>query len=186
MESANRVNLQFDPATHQLTGPTGSLPISGSDPLASRFLMLLEGECLDDNVAAIAQKYGYCRQRYYQILHAFQQGGLPALQPQKTGPKSNYRRTDQTVRQVLRYRFLDPEASPQVVAQKLRQTHFQISLRSVQRIIADYGLQKKTLRASTPKTRRPPSAHPARRKTHPPRTGRRPQRGTGGSTAPGR
>jgi hypothetical protein len=147
--------------------------------------MLVEGECLDDNVAAIAQKYGYCRQRYYQILHAFQQGGLPALQPQKTGPKSNYRRTDQTVRQVLRYRFLDPDASPQVVAQKLRQTHFQISLRSVQRIIADYGLQKKTL---PPQPQKPgaSSTHPARRKTNPPRTGRRRQRGTGGSTAPGR
>jgi hypothetical protein len=177
--------LQFDPETHQLTGPTGSLPICGSDPMASRFLMLVEGECLDDNVAAIAQKYGYCRQRYYQILHAFQQGGLPALQPQKTGPKSNYRRTDQTVRQVLRYRFLDPDASPQVVAQKLRQTHFRISLRSVQRIIADYGLQKKTL-PPQPQEPAASSAHPARRKTNPPRTGRRRQRGTGGSTAPGR
>jgi hypothetical protein len=177
--------LQFDPETHQLTGPTGSLPISGSDPLASRFLMLVEGECLDDNVAAIAQKYGYCRQRYYQLLHAFVQGGLPALQPQKTGPKSNYRRTDQTVRQVLRYRFLDPDASPQVVAQKLRQTHFQISLRSVQRIIADYGLQKKTL-PPQPQKSAASSTHPARPKKNPPRTGRRLQRGTGGSTAPGR
>ena len=39
---------------------------------------IVEGECLDDNVTAISQKYGYRRQRYYQILHAFQQGGLPA------------------------------------------------------------------------------------------------------------
>src|ERR1039458_3315419 len=152
--------LQFDPETHQLTGPTGSLPISGSSDLASRFLMLVEGECLDDNVAAIAQKYGFCRQRYYQILHAFQQGGLPALHPQKTGPKSNYRRTDQAVRQILRYLFLDPEASPEVVAQKLRQTHFQISLRSVQRVIADYGLQKKLYRLN-PKN--PPPALPTQR-----------------------
>jgi len=138
--------LQFDPKTHQLTGPTGALPIADSDLLAARFLMLVEGECLDDNVAAIAQKYGYCRQRYYQILHAFQQGGLPALQPQKTGPKSNYRRTDQAVRQVLRHRFLDPEASPEVIAQKLGQTDHLVSTRSVERTIADYGLQKKTLR----------------------------------------
>jgi transposase len=147
--------------------------------------MLVEGECLDDNVAAIAQKYGYCRQRYYQILHAFQQGGLPALQPQKTGPKSNYRRTDQAVRQILRYLFLDPEASPEVMAQKLRQTHFQISLRSVQRVIADYGLQKKTLPPQPPK-QAPAPAHPARRKANPPGAGRRPQRGTGGPPAPGR
>jgi hypothetical protein len=98
---------------------------------------------------AVAHKYGYCRQRYYQLLHAFKQGGLPALQPKKTGPKTHYRRTDEAVRQILRHLFLDPEASAQVVAQKLRQTHWTISIRSVRRVIADYGLQKKTLRAQS-------------------------------------
>jgi len=34
-----------------------------------------------------------------------------------------------------------------VIAQKLQQTHHLLSIRSVQRVIADYGLQKKTLRA---------------------------------------
>ena len=177
--------LQFDPKTHQLTGPTGALPIADSDPLAARFLMLVEGECLDGNIAAIARKYGYCRQRYYQILHAFQQGGLPALQPHKTGPKSNYRRTDQAVRQVLRHRFLDPEASPEVITQKLRQTHFPISQRSVQRVIADYGLQKETLRPQ-PSKPAPASAHPAGRKTNPRPTRRPRPRGAGGPAAPGR
>src|SRR6266571_546375 len=119
--------LQFDPNAHQLTGPAGVLQLEPTDELAHRFLMLVEGECLQANVATVAQKYGYCRQRYYQILDAFERGGLPALQPQKTGPKSNYRRTDQAVRQVLRYRFLDPESSPDVIAQKLRQTRFPIS-----------------------------------------------------------
>jgi hypothetical protein len=141
--------LHFDPADDQLAGPAGSLPIAPDDPMARRFLMLLEGQCLESNVTAVAQKYGYCRQRYYQLLDAFEQDGMPALQPKKTGPKSNYRRTDETVRQVLRHLFLDPDASAQVVAQKLRQTHFAISLRSVQRVIADYGLQKKTLRAQS-------------------------------------
>ena len=177
--------LQFDPETHQLTGPKGVLSIAHSDPLAGRFLRLVEGECLDGNVAAIAPKYGSCRQRYYQILHAFQQGGLPALQPQKTGPKSNYRRTDQAVRQVLRHRFLDPEASPEVIAQKLRQTHFPISQRSVQRVIAEYGLPKKTPRPQ-PSKPAPTAVHPARRKTHPRPTRRPRPRGTGGPAAPGR
>jgi hypothetical protein len=111
--------------------------------------MLLEGQCLEQNIAVVAEKYGYCRQRYYQLLDAFQQGGIPALQPKKTGPKSNYRRTDEAVRQVLRHLFLDPEASAHVVAQKLRQTHWAISVRSVQRVIADFGLQKKTLRTQS-------------------------------------
>jgi hypothetical protein len=47
---------------------------------------------------------------------------------------------------VIRYRFLDPDCSVDVVAQKLRQQGHPISTRSVERIVADYGLQKKTLR----------------------------------------
>ena len=163
-------NLQFDPATHQLTGPGGSLPIPPTDQQAHRFLMLMEGQCLQDNISAIAQRYGCCRQRYYQILKDFTRGGLPALLPGKTGPRAPYRRTEQAVRQVLRYLFLDSAASPAVVAQKLRQTHFPISLRSVHRIIADYGLQKKTLRTQPQKPAahpRHPARHPARRQTRP-------------------
>jgi hypothetical protein len=142
--------LNFNPDTHQLTGPTGSLDLLPDDTPVCRFLMLMEGECLHRNIAAVATKYGYCRQRYYQLLKQFKLGGLQALQTQKTGPQRNYRRTDQTVRQVLRHLFLDPDASAAVVVQKLRQTNFRISLRSVRRIIADFGLQKKTLSAQPP------------------------------------
>ena len=42
-------------------------------------------------------------------------------------------------------RFLDPQASTAVIAQKLRQTGLPISNRSVERVIAEFGLQKKTL-----------------------------------------
>ena len=67
------------------------------------------------------------------------------LKSKPRGPKTLYRRTGELIRQVIRYRFLDPEASAEVIAQKLRQTGFVISIRSVERVIADYGLQKKTL-----------------------------------------
>jgi hypothetical protein len=50
------------------------------------------------------------------------------------------------VRQVIRHRFLHPEASVEVIAQKLQQNGFLISIRSVRRVIEGYGLQKKTLR----------------------------------------
>jgi hypothetical protein len=141
-----KTNLHFDPADHHLTGPAGSLTIAMDDALARRFLMLMEGQCLEEDIIAVAQKYGYCRQRYYQLLDAFKQGGVAALQPKKTGPHTNYRRTEEAVRQILRQLFLDPQASAQVVAQKLRQSRWAISVRSIQRVIADYGLQKKTLR----------------------------------------
>jgi len=179
--------LEFSPDTHHLTGPAGTLPVAADDPLARRFLLLVEGECLQtqENIATLAEKYGYCRQRYYQLLHAYMAGGLLALQPQKTGPKSNYRRTEHVVRQVLRHRFLDPDASPAVLTQKLRQTKFPISQRSVQRVIAEYGLQKKTLRVQPPK-RAAAAAHPARRQAPPARTRRRPERRTGSTPAAGR
>jgi transposase len=177
-------NLKFDLKTHQVVGPGGALPVAASDQQAHRFLMLLEGECMGSNISAVAQQHGLSRPRYYQLLEAYKNGGLPALESQKTGPKSNYRRTDQAVRQVLRHRFLDPAASPEVIAQKLRQTNFPISLRSVHRIIADYGLQKKTLRTQ-PQKRPSASANSARRKKNPARTGRRPQRGTRGAATPG-
>lgn len=169
--------LQFDLQSQHLLGPSGTLPVLASDIQSHRFLMLIEGECLGDPIANVAKKYGYCRQRYYQLLEQFKQGGLPALLPHKTGPKSNYRRTDQAVRQVLRYVFLDPDSSPEVITQKLRQTHFPISLRSVQRIIAEYGLQKKTLPPQPPNPATAP-AHAARARKNPRPTRRRPFRGT--------
>jgi transposase len=79
------------------------------------------------------------------VLKLFEENGARALQNQKRGPKTNYVRTDEVERQVIRQRFLDPHASADIIAQKLRQADFSISTRSVERVIEKYGLQKKTL-----------------------------------------
>ena len=91
-----------------------------------------------------AQKYGLSRQRYYQVQKQFREKGILALFSQKRGPKSKSVRTDEVERQVIRHRFLDPDASVDIIAQKLRQAGFEISTRSVERVIEKYGLQKKT------------------------------------------
>jgi len=108
--------------------------------------MLIEGECEALGPSKAALKYGFTRQRYYQILADFYAEGAEGLLLETPGPKTDYRRTDQVVRLVIRCRFLDPESSPAVIAQKIRQQDLPISARSVERIIADFGLQKKTLR----------------------------------------
>ena len=105
--------------------------------------MLIEGQCEGLGPAKAAQKYDFSRQRYYQILAAFFAQGAEGLLLQSPGPKTDYRRTDQVVRLVLRCRFLDPDSSPAVIAQKIRQQSHTIGQRSIERIIADYGLQKK-------------------------------------------
>jgi transposase len=131
----------------QFTGPRGSLSVDQDDEVSRRLAMLIEGQCEEAGPAKAAQKYGFTRQRYYQLLDEFQDQGAEGLRPQTPGPKTHYRRTDQVVRLVIRCRFLDPDCSPEVIAQKIRQQNLPISTRSVERIIADFGLQKKTLRA---------------------------------------
>jgi len=143
-----RTMLELDQEASVLHGPKGSIPLPAGDEVARKFLMLIEGQCMGLGATRAARKYGYCKQRYFQLLDALKQGGVGALKNKKRGPKTNYRRTGEVVRQVIRHRFLDPDASPEVIAQKLRQCGLTISIRSVRRVVEEYGLQKKTLRLS--------------------------------------
>jgi transposase len=127
----------------RIVGPTGNLLVPPGDEVTPRLLMLIEGQCEGLGPMLAAQKYGLSRQRYYQLQKQFQENGIPALFSQKRGPKSNSVRTDEVERQVIRHRFLDPDASVDIIAQKLRQAGFEISTRSVERTIEKYGLQKK-------------------------------------------
>jgi transposase len=137
--------LIYQLAERRITGPAGDLLIPDGDEIAPRLLMLIEGQCEGLGPMVAAQKYGLSRQRYYQVQKKFQENGMLALINQKRGPKTNSVRTDEVERQVIRQRFLDPDASADVIAQKLRQAGFDISTRSVERVIEAYGLQKKTL-----------------------------------------
>ena len=127
-----------------LSGPKGSLPVKDNDEVTLKLAMLYEGECEGLGPAKAANKHGYTRQRYYQVLAHYKEKGAEGLRSQKTGPKRNYRRTDEVVRQIIRYRFLDPKMSTEVIAQKLNQNGYDIAIRSVERVISEYGLQKKT------------------------------------------
>lgn len=138
------MNISFSNQDMRFNGPGGSLPIQQDDEITRRLAMLMVGECGDVGVAQAARQFQFSRQRYYQLRARFLQGGAATLAPQSRGPKTDYRRTDQVIRLTIRMRFLDPDASAAVLAQKLRQLGHAISTRSVERIIADYGLQKKT------------------------------------------
>ena len=139
------MNISLSKKQICFTGPGGSLLVPNDDEVCRRLAMLIEGQCEGLGPSKAAQKYDFTRQRYYQILAAFYQEGAEGLLLQTPGPKTDYRRTDQVVRLAIRCRFLDPDCSPAVIAQKIRQQSHTISQRSVERIIADYGLQKKTL-----------------------------------------
>lgn len=134
----------FDFGSMSVIGAGGSLLVPDDDEITRKLLMLIEGECEGLGPSAAAAKFQFSRQRYFQLRTAFIDKGALALLSGKRGPKTNYRRTEEVVRQVIRHRFLDPDAAAEVIAQMLRQTGLAISTRSVQRIIESFGLQKKT------------------------------------------
>lgn len=142
---------QFDLKAQAIVGTGGSLPVPEDDEVTRKLTMLIEGECEGLGPLRAASKFGYSKQRYFQLRAAFAELGAASLQSRKRGPKTHYRRTAEVVRQVIRHRFLDPDASAEVIAQKLTQSGWEVSIRSVQRVIEEFGLQKKTLPLPTRK-----------------------------------
>jgi len=126
-------------------GNNGALSINDNDEISKKLAMLIEVKCRGKKVTDVVKKYGYTRQRFYQILETYQNKGALGLKNKKRGPKENSKRKQSVISQIIRYRFLDPKASAEVIVQKLKQTGLEVSRRSVERTITEYGLQKKTL-----------------------------------------
>lgn len=116
--------------------------IDPKDSLSVKLSMLIEGHCTIGVQEAI-KKYGYTEQRYYQLLLKYQEGGAHSLIDNKRGSDKQPVRTKDIVNQIIRFRFLDPFSSADVIAQKLNQIGHKVSKRSVERTITEYGLQKK-------------------------------------------
>jgi len=121
-----------------------NLEIDPSDTLLWKLSMVFEAAHNSDlTIEQISSKYGYTREYFYQVLNKLRTEGSKTLQDKVTGPKTNYKRTAEIKKQVIRHRFLDPDASCEVIAQKMRQSGFDISQRSVERVVQEFGLQKK-------------------------------------------
>src|SRR5947199_8337020 len=114
--------MQFDPSSHTVSGPGGSLVVPPDDEVARKLLMLLEGECEGLGASAAAAKYGFTKQRSCQLRTAFPAHGNAALHSRKRAPNTPSRRTPEPVHQVVRRRFLARDAPADVQALKLRQT----------------------------------------------------------------
>ena len=120
-------------------------PVNLNDKLAVKMAMLFEGQCTIGVYEAI-KKYGYTEQRYYQLLNLYKQGGAEAIIDRKRGSDKKPVRTKELENQIIRMRFLDPLASTDILTQKLSQFGYNVSKRSVERTITEYGLQKKLIR----------------------------------------
>jgi hypothetical protein len=117
--------VDFDTAKCMFSGPQGTLRVPVDDEITRKLAMLIDGECMGPGPKQAAEKYGFSRQRYFQLRTAFREHGALGLVSQRRGPKTHYRRSKEVVCQAIRHRFLDPDASSAVIVQKLRQCGFE-------------------------------------------------------------
>lgn len=117
--------------------------IESKDKLSMKINMVAEYIYSGASINQITEKYGYTKQRFFQILKLYKECGAKALATQKTGPKRNRIRTENIENLIVRYKFIDPLMSAAVITQKLKQQGISISQRSVMRTMTEKGLSKK-------------------------------------------
>jgi transposase len=67
-------------------------------------------------VSQSAAHFGFSRPSFYQAQAAFQQGGLPALMPQKRGPKKAHKLTTEVLAFARQAQQEDPSLRPAALA----------------------------------------------------------------------
>ena len=79
---------QFNLKSHAIVGTGGSLPVPRDDEVTRKLSMLIEGECEGLGPLKAAGKFGFSKQRYFQLRAAFAELGAAALQePANAAPR---------------------------------------------------------------------------------------------------
>ena len=78
------------------------------DLVQVKYEMLRRVQTEGHPVSRSASAFGFSRPSFYQAQAAFQQGGLPALTPQKRGPKQAHKLTAEVLAFLRQVRQLDP------------------------------------------------------------------------------
>jgi len=142
-----------------LSGPGGSLPVPPGDRVTLKMAMLYEGQCAGLGARAAAAKYGYTRQGYYKVLQQYRTQGAAAFF-NRPGPKTNYRRSEEVVRAVIRHRFQHPESPASELVRLLQAAGHRVGKRSVERVISEYGLQQRDYPKQRARARHQPDETP--------------------------
>src|SRR5215469_11347649 len=98
-------------------------------------LRRVETEGLPVNQSAAA--FGFSRPSFYQAQDSFQQGGLPALMPQKRGPKQAHKLTADVLAFIRQVRQEDPSLRLAALVSRIRERYgIAVHPRSIERALA--------------------------------------------------
>src|SRR5713226_4696011 len=113
------------------------------DLVQVKYEMLRRVQREGHGVSRSAAAFGFSRPTFYQAQAAFQQGGLPALMPQKRGPKDAHKLTAEVLAFVRQAQQEDPSLRPAALTSRIQDRYgITVHPRSIERALA--RRQKKT------------------------------------------
>ncbi len=106
------------------------------DLVQVKYEMLRRVQSEGQAVSQSAAHFGFSRPSFYQAQAAFQQGGLPALMPQKRGPKKAHKLTAEVLALVRQAQQQDPSLRPAALALLVKNTYgITVHPRSIERAL---------------------------------------------------
>ncbi|HET9598631.1 MAG TPA: hypothetical protein VFP65_23845 [Anaeromyxobacteraceae bacterium] len=128
--------------TPSFQGPAGALAVPPHDVAGREVAMLVEGETSGRPLDEVLREYGCSRDVYESRLRTFRDGGLAGLiaaAPRAADPS----RPGEIVRFIVTARLRDRERQPATIAADLSRLGYRVTLRSVERTLAGFGLLRR-------------------------------------------
>jgi transposase len=135
--------------SYSFAGPGGSLVVRADDELALDLAMLIEGETSGRPLEDVLARFGRSRTAYYEKLRRFREEGASGLVPKPPGPHGPWRRSHEVIRFIVTARLRDPTRSPEAIARDLAALGQEVSVRSVERTLQQFGLTRARARRSS-------------------------------------
>jgi transposase len=127
---------------NEIRGPGGTLPLRPGDEAAADLVMLIEGETSGRELDQVLAEFGRSRSTYYEKLRRFREQGLEGLLARPPGPRTAWRRPIEVVRFIVTTKLRHPDRTPTTIATELGSLGHTVSVRSVERTLAQFGLTR--------------------------------------------
>jgi transposase len=116
------------------------------DPIQRRYELIRELKLSDRPKEEICGEFDYSRVMGHLYEKAWDEKRWEGLNDKKKGPKTKSKRTDAVEQRVLNIRFHQPDKDMYEIADMLINEGYDISPRTVARILADHGVTLKKTR----------------------------------------
>ena len=131
-----------------VNGERGDFMIYLEDSLQRRYELVRELKLSAEPKKAICNKYGYSRIMGYHYERGWDEQRWEGLKDKPKGPKEKRIRTEEVEKRILEIRFKKPEKDMYDIADVLKDEGYEISARSIARVLSEHGVTLKKRRKS--------------------------------------